>query len=264
MISGYPSVFSTSSAVLDRPPPSAASSPSDGVCSEQSVETAVEGPSKELCELLHSTLPLKVKGMQLYERVERFAYETEMFNKDRDSDEVAADFAALEAALHSFHEQLPSLLDHYDTAPFEGLSLINIYLVVAHTTHHGSVLLLHSLSAAEDSRSRAYVFDAARSLTELCAHFRGKDGLQRVRGFIIPLVHVTNAARVFASYLRGPGLKSGSRRVAICCESLEILSEYVLDIVRMYPHWVKVLHVFRSLLTESSENAAPIEEVTIR
>lgn len=88
---------------------------------------------------------------------------------------------------------------------------------------------------------------------------------------------------MFASYLRGPGLKSGSRRVAICCESLEILSEYALDIVRMYPPWgqpfffsvrrntltfhispVKVLHVFRSLLTESSENAAPIEEVTIR
>lgn len=42
MISGYPSVFSTSSAILDFPPPSAASSPSDGVCSEQSVETAVE------------------------------------------------------------------------------------------------------------------------------------------------------------------------------------------------------------------------------
>ena len=88
---------------------------------------------------------------------------------------------------------------------------------------------------------------------------------------------------MFASYLRGPGLRSGSRMVAICCESLEILSEYVLDIVRMYPPWgkpffipvrrntltfyvspVKVLHVFRSLLTESSENAAPIEEVTIR
>ena len=43
MISGYPSVFSTSSAVLDGGTPiSAASSPSEGMCSEQSVETVVE------------------------------------------------------------------------------------------------------------------------------------------------------------------------------------------------------------------------------
>jgi hypothetical protein len=56
MISGYPSVFSTSSAVLDRPPPSAVSSPSDGVCSEQSAETAVEvgsGPKAAFVSLTY-------------------------------------------------------------------------------------------------------------------------------------------------------------------------------------------------------------------
>jgi hypothetical protein len=99
--------------------------------------------------------------------------------------------------LNSFHAQLPSLLDDYDTEPFEGLSLINIYLVVAHTTYHGSVLLLYSLTAAEDHRSRAYVFDAARSLAELCAQFRGRDGLQRVRGFIVPLVRLLYCAIIF-------------------------------------------------------------------
>lgn len=142
--------------------------------------------------------------MQLYERIERFAFETQsmsqpsfylliidglvVFNKKRDSDEVAANFAALEAALQSFHALLPPFIDDYDTEPFEGLSLINIHLVVAYTTYHGSVLLLYSLTAAEDHRSRASVFDAAKSLAELCAQFRGRDGLQRVRGFIIPLV----------------------------------------------------------------------------
>jgi hypothetical protein len=42
MISGYPSVFSTSSALLDRDPISIASSPSEGMDSVQSVETVVE------------------------------------------------------------------------------------------------------------------------------------------------------------------------------------------------------------------------------
>ena len=52
-------------------------------------------------------------------------------------------------------------------------------------------------------------------------------------------VHVANAARVFASYLHSSELKCSSHEVAICCESLEILSDYALDIVRLYPCWGK-------------------------
>lgn len=95
---------------------------------------------------------------------------------------------SLEAALNSFHARLPSILDNIDTEPLEGLGLINPYLVVAHTTYHGSALLLHSLSAATDPRSRECMFEVARSLAVLCSQLRRGMGVQRVRGFVIPIV----------------------------------------------------------------------------
>lgn len=95
---------------------------------------------------------------------------------------------------------MPSLLDNERLERFSVLSLINPRLLIAHTTYHGSVLLLYSISIHgkdgdegnndddDDSRSWARVFEAARSLAEIFARIRGARGLRKVRGFVFPMV----------------------------------------------------------------------------
>lgn len=99
-----------------------------------------------------------------------------------------AEFQALEAVFKVFHRMLPSLLDSRGLAQFEVFSLVNPHLLIAHTTYHGCLLLLHSLTAEKDARSRAQQFEAARSLASLFSQIRGSRGLRRVRAIPLPTV----------------------------------------------------------------------------
>ena len=181
--------------------------------------------------------------MQLYERVEKFARQTDgmvhMFFPpcweyhlltgcclggaigQVYSPELRSEFHALETMLQRFHGMLPSLLDNVGLERFEVLSLINPHLVIAHTTYHGSMLLLYSIDIREvddgdddddsvrtrtRSRAQARAFEAARSLAETFAQIRGAKGIQKIRGFILPMVrylyhlkHMENTHRHFLS-----------------------------------------------------------------
>ena len=128
------------------------------------------------------------------------------------SQDFQSEFYALETALQKFHRALPSLLDNEGLERFEVFSLINPRLLIAHTTYHGSVLLLYSISIRrkdgdegdnddDDRRSRARVFEAARSLAEIFARIRGARGLRKVRGFVLPIVRDLHTFSPHTSFL---------------------------------------------------------------
>lgn len=154
--------------------------------------------------------------MQLYERVERLASQSrgKSFSRNRfcrltllircildvlNSSEAQEELRALEAILPIFHKMLPSLLDSKGLEQYEVLSLVNPHLVNAHTTYHGSVLMLYTTLASvnQDARSRALQFEAARSLADLYAQLRGAEGMKKVRSFILPMVSVYTTTLLF-------------------------------------------------------------------
>lgn len=72
--------------------------------------------------------------------------------------------------------------------PLESITLTNPHLIIAHTTHFGSVLMFYSLTSARDPWSRSQVFRAAQALVDLCVKIRGSKGLHRVQGSLILIV----------------------------------------------------------------------------
>lgn len=106
----------------------------------------------------------------------------------RFNDQLYSEHNALVSALVAFESILPPLDDPWGIEPFESLSLINPHLIIAHTTYHGSRLILHSLRAKEDLSSRLKVLAAAESLVALCSQLRGARGLRRVHAPLILLV----------------------------------------------------------------------------
>lgn len=83
---------------------------------------------------------------------------------------------------------LPSLADTWGMEPLESITLTNPHLIIAHTTHYGSVLMFYSLTSTRDPWSRSQVFRAAQALADLCAKIRGSRGLHRVQGSLILIV----------------------------------------------------------------------------
>lgn len=48
---------------------------------------------------------------------------------------------------------------------------------------------------------------------------------------------MTNAARVFASYIATPEVKENSQKFAMCCESLAMLVDLLYDVTSIYTAW---------------------------
>lgn len=166
---------------------------------------------RELLDLVHSDTSLTLKSMQIYERIERLALQpkgcystqnvfsyneltflklTTKFAESLRTSEAQEELRALEEILPIFHKMLPSLLDNKYLEQFEILSLVNPHLVIAHTTYHGSMLLLYTVlsSVTKDARSRALQFEAARSLADVYSQLRGSQGIKRILSFILPMV----------------------------------------------------------------------------
>lgn len=231
LLSGFPSMFSTyvTSAAQDPKLP----------------QPGLSERRADLDRILNGPTPLNIKAVQLFERVERLARTVQSQGTEQ---HVRDEFEALKGALEAFHRTLPSLLDNRGLVGYEAVSLVNPHVVIAHTSYHGSVLLLYSLFAEQDAGARGQVFEAARSIADVCAAMRGSKGLQKVRGFATSMVHAMNATRVFASYLRSSEAKKGSQKLAVCCKSLTVLVDYLFEATRLYPDWGYIMKTLQALL----------------
>lgn len=104
------------------------------------------------------------------------------------TDEYRLEYHLLKHELKSYHASLPPLSDTRGIKPFEAVSIFNPHILLAHTTHHGSVLLLHGLMTGEDPEARAMVIESAKALADICSKVRGGRGIRRVQGFLVPVV----------------------------------------------------------------------------
>ena len=98
------------------------------------------------------------------------------------------EYFALKNALAEYHASLPPFSDTRGIKPYEAVSIFNPHILLAHTTHHGSVLLLHGLMAGENPEARAKVIESAKALADICWRIRGGRGIRRVQGFLVPVV----------------------------------------------------------------------------
>lgn len=155
----------------------------------------------------------------LYERVERLAFQVTGMNKihryqlasitpvkltlsitangNRFTDELRDEYNTLKSALMIFHSSLPPFSDTRGIKPFEAVSIFNPHILLAHTTHHGSVLILHGLMASTDPEARAMVMESAKALADICSRVRGGRGIRRVQGFLVPVVRFLHAGHSF-------------------------------------------------------------------
>ena len=101
---------------------------------------------------------------------------------------LRSEYFSLKDALANYHASLPPFSDTRGIKPYEAVSIFNPHILLAHTTHHGSVLLLHGLMAGEDAEARAKVMESAKALADICSRIRGERGIRRVQGFLVPVV----------------------------------------------------------------------------
>lgn len=101
---------------------------------------------------------------------------------------LRSEYVSLKGALANYHASLPPFSDTRGIKPYEAVSIFNPHILLAHTTHHGSVLLLHGLMAGEDAEARAKVMESAKALADICSRIRGERGIRRVQGFLVPVV----------------------------------------------------------------------------
>lgn len=106
------------------------------------------------------------------------------------SDARRCEYHTLNYALQSFHASLPPLSDTRGIKRYEAVSIFNPHILLAHTTFHGSALLLHGLMAAEDPEAQAKVIESAKALADICSRIRGERGIRRVQGFLVPVVRI--------------------------------------------------------------------------
>lgn len=150
---------------------------------------------------------------------------------------------------------LPSFADTWGLEPLESISRMNPMIIFTHITYHGCVMLLYSLLAKSDASARAKVVGAARALAELCPMIRGENGVRKVHGSVVLLVrsvystrmrmvltwdlqlHMSNAVRVFASYITMPEVKANPQQFAMCGESVKMLVDLLYDLTSIYTAW---------------------------
>ncbi|KAF8317644.1 hypothetical protein DL93DRAFT_515399 [Clavulina sp. PMI_390] len=137
----------------------------------------------------------------------------------------------------SFENSIPLPSDPLGLEPFEAVTSAHPHIFFAYITMYGSGIVLHSLKAGKDPHARQELLKNLRSLINLCVESRGAKRLKSVQGGLPSIRHIMNAIRLLAHELRGPEARENIRLSVDYCETIELLLDFLDDMMVSYPTW---------------------------
>ncbi|KAF8309058.1 hypothetical protein DL93DRAFT_1800758 [Clavulina sp. PMI_390] len=181
-------------------------------------------------ELWRFELHLKVLVTNTFGRATKFARAVAA-NSDCDMEE----YSSIESQIRVQRASFPPLHDPHRRQPLEASSAFNSHSVFGHITLYGSGLILHSLRANYHPQSRAKMFECIEALVDICASAREH---RRLHLGLVNVVHIMNAVRVIARGLQRSEVKGNAALSMDHCRSIELLLDFLDDIMLLFPAWV--------------------------
>ncbi|KAF8305140.1 hypothetical protein DL93DRAFT_372450 [Clavulina sp. PMI_390] len=139
----------------------------------------------------------------------------------------------------SYITLIPPLHEARSLQPWETFGVFNSATLFAHITLYGCGLILNSLQAGVDVEAGHQVLGCTRALLDVLSKIRQLRRLHGVRAGLIPVVHVTNAARIIAHRLQSSKTRANMKLCTEYCQDLEILLDYVDETYSLYPAWAE-------------------------
>ncbi|KAF8309041.1 hypothetical protein DL93DRAFT_2170673 [Clavulina sp. PMI_390] len=155
------------------------------------------------------------------------------------------EYLAIEKQIHSKPTSSLLLFDERGLQPLEASSTFQPHVILAHATLYGSGLILHSLRANEDAESKRKMLQCAQGLVEICDNARGN---RRLHVGMVNAAHMMNAVRIFARELQRSAVRETAERSIDYCRSIELLLDYLDDMVSSLPAWANAPVALKSTL----------------
>ncbi|KAF8309901.1 hypothetical protein DL93DRAFT_1689307 [Clavulina sp. PMI_390] len=197
---------------------------------------------EELSKVWRSDVHLNASIMHIFQQVDTYASNLREHGRKRGEKESG---------------KLRVLLDFHESRirPFsETISSLNPHGLLAHATLNGTSLIFHSLFSGRNPEARAQMLRAAHKLVEICDELQGREDYYGVQSSFVPVVHMMNGIRIFASELRRPETQRDAKLSLQYCHFIEIILDTLDNLTALYPAWAECISLLRDPLSNTMKS----------
>ncbi|KAF8322027.1 hypothetical protein DL93DRAFT_2223639 [Clavulina sp. PMI_390] len=170
---------------------------------------------------------------------------------------LEGEYRDLEDQIHTQQSSLPPLRDPRGLSPSEAAKTFNASLLLAHIMLCGSELILHSLRSGEDAEARRKMLHCVQKLLDICEIVRNHKKLHTVRVGLVNAIHAMNAVRAITRELRRPETIENARLSVSYCEAIEMLLDFLDEIVSLFPAWAQTPALLKDPLLAVASSVEP-------
>ncbi|KAF8309907.1 hypothetical protein DL93DRAFT_2158106 [Clavulina sp. PMI_390] len=189
--------------------------------------------AEDLSGFWKSDVHLRASAMHIFQRVHKFAIS--VIGNGFPSNNTT--YNTLKAEIQHFDERVLPVSSKKVLEYPEGAPLFNPYVLITHITLLGSGLILYSLRAREDTSARSEMVSCAVAIGTICRSLQRDQQLHSIQCSLFSMLHMMNAARIFAQELQGSKAQENDRLSASYCCSLECLLDTMDAVTLTYTAW---------------------------